>query len=314
MHIAIIGVGAIGERMIPVFLKHPSTSSMSIYDVDAKSVALIAKKYELNAVSSLAEILENKAIDAVYLAVPPKYHADIALQVLDAKKHLLCEKPLAGTIDEALRMALAGQRAPVVQAMNFPMPYTSAFKALENRILAGDLGDLLSIEVRGVFPDWPRKWQVNPWIDTREEGGFVREVFTHFIQLIIQLYGPIDAIVSSPQYPLDQSRSEVGLVGWGKLKNRVMVSFNGITQVAEPEHLVLKFYGTKGTLEIINWRDLYFTSASHPRALVALEANDASYDLVDAFFGAIKGHQCHLVDFEMGYQTVRVVESLLSMA
>lgn len=119
------------------------------------------------------------------------------------------------------------------------------------------MGPLMRIEVYGRFPDWPRKWQINPWIGTRAEGGFVREVFTHLIQVIISLYGPIENIQSQAQYPSDMNLSEIGVLASGNLSYGTMVSFNGLSGMKESEYLSLKFIYKNASLEMVNWRQLF---------------------------------------------------------
>lgn len=89
--LGIIGLGAIGERLIKVIKTYDKIEIVMVYDHDLKRMGEIAKLYDLAPVDGVDQMLENQSLDAVYLAVPPKFHKDLALRIMEAGKHLLCE-------------------------------------------------------------------------------------------------------------------------------------------------------------------------------------------------------------------------------
>ena len=312
INVGIIGLGIIGERLIKVMQTHEKTNIVGVFDIDEIRMKVLSESFNLDVFSSVEDLIACDDIEAIYLAVPPKFHKGLALKVMAAKKHLLCEKPLAGTIEEAKDMALAEEEYSKVTAMNFPMPYTAAYDKLKDVLKNNELGKVLRIQVSGVFPDWPRKWQVNPWINTREEGGFVREVFTHLIQLIVDSFGDITNLHSQTKYPEDKNLSEIGVLGWGELASGIEVGFNGITGVNEKEHLALTIYGELGTLEILNWRQLVMTTQATGRQIIDLKEKEASFEVIDAFYKKIENETAYVVDFQTGYKVVKIVETLLN--
>ena len=309
--LGIIGLGAIGERLIKVLKTYDKIEIAMVYDHDIKRMEEIARLYDLATVDGVEHMLDHQSLDAVYLAVPPKFHKDLALKIIQAGKDLLCEKPLADTVENAKIMYDASKESSVTIGMNFPLPYTGAYQHLQEQIKKNEMGSLMRIEVYGQFPDWPRKWQINPWIDTRAEGGFVREVFTHLIQVIISLYGPIENICSRAQYPSDPTLSEIGVLGFGKLLDGSMVSFNGLSGMNEKEYLSLKFIFEKGSLEMVNWRQLFLIDQSGKRE-IEVAALDATKVLFDNFYKGCLNEPSNLVDFKVGYETVKIVETLLN--
>jgi len=310
--IGIIGLGAIGERLINTFIKHPRTDIVGVYDVDTNRMKEISTKFELTSVDSYDELIENDKIDMIYIAVPPKYHYEIALKVMKADKHVLCEKPLASSVDEAEKMLNAANESQVVHGMNFPLYYGYAYNQIKKLLAENTLGVIKRIELTAVFPVWPRTWQQNNWINTKEEGGFVREVFTHFVQLIQSSFGEINNLQSFVEYPENPLESETGIIAIGELKNKIKLVFNGLTGVDQKEDLKLTIYGENGSVEMLNWRDLFTTLNGGERTLVTPESVDATYDLIDAFYSAIDGKSNNLVTFEDGYYTTKIVEMLLA--
>ena len=310
INIGIIGLGAIGERLIKTFIKHPRTNIIGVFDVDVNRMDLISSKFNLTSFSKYEDLVNDKYIDMIYVAVPPKYHRDITLKVIAANKHVLCEKPLASTIDEARDMLEAATSKGVVHGMNFPLYYGYAYNKIKSLLSNNKLGEIKRIELNAIFPVWPRLWQQNNWIDTKEEGGFVREVFTHFIQLIQDSFGNINNIKSFAEYSSDSKKSEIEIIARGELSNNINVLFNGITGLSHEEDLRLIIHGTNGTAEILNWRDLYLTF-DNKKNLLNHEPIDSTYELIDAFYKAIDGTENNLVTFDAGLNTTITVENLL---
>ena len=87
-------------------------------------------------------VLADPAIDGVVLALPPQYHADAAVAVLEAGKHLLVEKPIALSVADARRVVDAAQRTGLVAMTGHVLRFHPAFEALEQMIAEGKLGEV----------------------------------------------------------------------------------------------------------------------------------------------------------------------------
>lgn len=314
--LGIIGLGGIAAKLLPFFLKHPRTDIKGGFDVDADRMATVKEKFGIVTVTDADELINDKSIDMIYLAVPPKYHHDIAIKIMRAGKHILCEKPLAGTVEEAVEMYEVAVETQIVHAMNFPLHYGFAYHKIKELLEANTLGSLKRIELSALYPVWPRPWQRNPWIDSREEGGFVREVFTHYIQVIQSSFGPIKNIHSFVEYPEDQSKCEIGLIGVGELPSGVKVIFNGVTDVNQKRDTKLTLYGSEGSIELQDWQNLLITTGNQKFVLTgeqkeATKVVSPTYNLIHAFYEAVDGKKSDLVTFEDGLQATKVVEKLL---
>ncbi len=316
LSLGIIGLGGIAERLLPTFLKHARTGQIVGFDIDEERIQVMKKKFGIETVSDMDILINNKKIDAIYLAVPPKYHCNIAVKVMKAGKHILCEKPLAASIDEATKMYEVAKETKVIHAMNFPLYYGFAYSRIRELLSTNTLGAIKRIELSALYPVWPRPWQQTPWIDSREDGGFVREVFTHFIQLINASFGKIENISSFVEYPDNEHKCETGLIGIGELVSGVKVVFNGLCDVNQLGNIRLLIYGSEGSVELQNWRKL-IVKTGEQEWITAGEMKDqsksinTSYEVVNAFYEAIDGEKTRLVGFEEGLQVTKVVEKLL---
>ncbi|HYK72873.1 MAG TPA: Gfo/Idh/MocA family oxidoreductase [Pseudoneobacillus sp.] len=311
--VGVIGLGAIGERVLNKFVQHPLTEVAAVCDVSEDRLQAVKQKHDVTTYTDYKEMLQDDSISLVYLAVPPKFHHRIALDVINAKKHFLCEKPLANSIDEAYDMAQAAEEARIINAINFPMPYSNVFQTFKEKILNGEIGKVKRVEVQMHFTTWPRAWQQNDWIASREQGGYIREVGPHYIQMVQDVFGGLKNVQSFVDYPEDPSLCENGFVARMELENGTTVLFNGLSNIGQKEHISFKVYGDKGTVEITNWSVLHTSEGDQAPVTHPLQRED-KFDLVEELVKAINGEEALLVSFREGYEVQRVLESLLGNA
>lgn len=310
MNIGIIGAGVVAERMINASKNHTRSNIKAIYDNDFEKLKQVTDKYGLIDVGSYKELLDDKDIDIIYLAVPPKYHYPISLDIFQSGKHFICEKPLANSTEEAEAMYKLSQEKYIVTAMNFPTIYTNAFEKLESLLEEDFIGDLVRIEFQGYFTDWPREWQQNNWIDSREQGGFTREVITHYVQIIQRLFGDIENIVSFIEYPEDPEKSEKSIIAKGEIGD-VQVLINAVAGIGMKEDLAFKIFGSKGTIFLKNWRQLWVSDEDGIMEELEIIEDNNLVQLLNSVFRAIDGEKANIINFEEGYRTHKVIEELI---
>ncbi|QOR68819.1 Gfo/Idh/MocA family oxidoreductase [Cytobacillus suaedae] len=310
--VGIVGIGALGEGLVKVFTEHPLVDLVSVCDVDLTKVELTVNQYHVQGFTTHTDLLENSDVDMVYVSVPPKWHHEIALDVIRAGKHILCEKPLANSIEEAKELLYEATRANIVHAMNFPLNYLNNTRKFEELIQSDYIGRLRKVELTMQFPTWPRPWQQNQWINTREQGGFVFEVSGHFIQLIQRFFGQISDVKSVLELPTDPSLPETGITASMKLANNVPIIFNGISGTAgiDEQKLSLTAYGTEGTIALVDLMKIKAGKIGEPYEVLPTENNHFWNELIDQFVAAINGNKSELYDFQVGYDVQVVLENL----
>jgi predicted dehydrogenase len=311
--VGIIGLGGVGERVLKEFMQHDEIRIVSICDNNIGRIGEFSSQYQgVSLHSDYKDVLKNDEIDLVYIAVPPKLHHEIALNAIKVKKHVLCEKPLANSLVEAEEMFAAAQESGVIHALNFPTFYRGEFNKLEQIVKDNMLGEITRIEVNTYFHEWPRPWQQNSWIASREQGGFIREVMPHYIQLIQYLFGAIYRIVSKVTYPSNPENCETAITAIAELEDRTPILFNGVSNIAMKELIHFTIYGTKGTVSLRNWNELYFGGENEIPQKVDLPVENQLFQLIDNVVRAIKGRDSILLNFEIGYEVQKVLEELLS--
>lgn len=307
-----IGLGAVGERLLRAFEANADTEVVAVCDTNEERVRTVAEQLGgVFGARDYREVLAQPQVEVVYVAVPPKFHRDIVINAFAAGKHVLCEKPLANSVEEAAAMRDAAVASGLVHAMHFPMMYRPEFAEMKRLVEEGYLGDLRRIELKAHFQQWPRPWQVNPWIATREQGGFVREVFPHYIHMIQEMFGRVAETEAVLEFTKEPGHSETGMMGRMMMESGTPVLLDGLADTAKPEEIVFGAYGTEGSLVLTNWSVLWKGGPGQAVEKVEVLQADRHIGLVTELVRAIGGQPATIVDFEKGYEVQVVLEQLL---
>lgn len=124
--------------------------------------------------------------DIVHICTPNATHADLAARVIEARKHVICEKPLATTLAEARALAEAAAEGGVVAAVPFVYRYHPMVREARARIAAGGIGALLTVDC-AYLQDWMLQPGDDNWRATSADGGPSRafaDIGSHLCDLL----------------------------------------------------------------------------------------------------------------------------------
>jgi predicted dehydrogenase len=147
--LGIIGPGGMGSNHIRALVKRPDVEIAWVCDVDKNRLAAAAKAVEdgskkaPQAVGDMRKVLDDKAVDAVFIATPDHWHAPAAILALDAGKHVYVEKPCSHNIREGRLMADAVKRSGKVLQVGTQSRSTAVVREAMERIHGGAIGDIL---------------------------------------------------------------------------------------------------------------------------------------------------------------------------
>ena len=181
--IGILGLGSMGERMARGMRQHAGFAVVTACDPDPGAAAKLARLApQARLVAEAAELAADPAVDCLYIATPPARHLAHAHLAFDRGKAVFCEKPLATDLALAQAAVDRAERGHRVAAVNFPFASAPAVRTLASGLRSGELGGIEHVDIEVAFARWPRPQQETAhWLGRREEGGFVREVLSHFI-------------------------------------------------------------------------------------------------------------------------------------
>jgi predicted dehydrogenase len=190
----VIGSGGIARRRtIPEgIVASPEADLGTIYDVDAALNAEVAKQFHAVAVSSLDELWRSD-VDAVYIASPANCHRAQVLAAAAAGKHVLCEKPLGMSVDEALEMQAACAAANVRLGVGLMMRFHAYHQAALRMVSEGRLGKLTlgRAQLSCWYPPIAGAWRQDPALGG---GGSLIDMGGHCIDLLEMFFGRVGSV------------------------------------------------------------------------------------------------------------------------
>lgn len=152
-NVAVIGLGNMGKHHARVYSELEKVNLIAISDINEEE-GEVANKYDCRFYKDYREMLKREHIDAVSIAVPTKLHERVAVDCIHAKKHVLVEKPLANTLEDAEKMISVAKEQGVRLMVGHIERFNPAVKKLKEIIDQNRFGTLTSIIARrvGIFP------------------------------------------------------------------------------------------------------------------------------------------------------------------
>ncbi len=276
--VGIIGLGAVGRRFVEQYEQHEGFELAAVWDLSDDARASAAADFGAPVVDSAAAVVEHGDVDMVYIAVPPMFHEVYVDQVLAAGKTIFCEKPLGVEDAASTAMTERVEAAEARAAVNFVFASAPSATALGELISSGAAGEIVGAELRLHFREWPRPFQADAaWLRDRDQGGWTREVVSHFVFLAERLFGEGSLVSANASYPADGT-SEQALaavidfpsVGTSGTQMRII----GTSDAAGHDEVEFIVWGSERSFRISNWYQL--TSVEADGIWVEVEAAGAA--------------------------------------
>ncbi len=270
VRLAIIGTGGMANRHAQQFQSIPECQLVAGVDIDTRRVNKFCQTHQIpQAYTDIDKMLESADVDAVSIVTPDAYHMPVSLQCLKAKKHVMCEKPLALNYADARLMAQAAKKAGVINMVNFSYRDWPALQAVADVVKSGKIGEIRHVEasylqawlVSNVWGDW-RKTPGLLWRLSKKHGsnGTLGDVGVHIVDFacfpagqISRVYCQLKAFKKAPRnrmdgYVLDANDSAVMTV---EFTNGALGTIHSTRWCGgHTNRLFLKIACTKGTVEI----------------------------------------------------------------
>lgn len=256
--IGVISLGVMGQRMLTRLAERADMSPAVAWDPNPAALAETKQRFPGVAIAaSAAEVITTPGLDALYIASPPASHLDYAHQAFDAGLAVFSEKPL--TVDIAAgRKAIARIEAERRRAaVNFSLASSPGLAAMNAVVADSSIGTPQRVEIELAFDQWPRAWQAaaGRWLAERSEGGFAREVLSHFVFVLQRALGQATVVEAKPDYPSDGVSSERALTA-RLTAGGVPVTVNAKVGGSLADFNRMTLVGSSGALEIHDWMGL----------------------------------------------------------
>ncbi len=141
--VGVIGYGYWGPNLVRNFMETPGARVGMVADLRPERLSSIQKRYPtIEVTTDPRALIASPAVDAVIVATPVSTHFDLALAALEAGKHVLVEKPLASSSEQASRLIDEAARRNRVLMVDHTFVYTGAVQRIRDLVASGDIGDV----------------------------------------------------------------------------------------------------------------------------------------------------------------------------
>jgi predicted dehydrogenase len=275
----VVGSGGIARRrtipegIIPARNAH----LIAVYGTNPVTNKEVAKQFNAIAVDSLEALLASD-IDAVYIASPPAAHAAQVRACAKAGKHILCEKPLGRSVEEAEEIVAACREAKVQLGTAFMMRFQSQHQAAAKLVTEGRLGKpvFARAQLSCWYPPMPKAFRQDPDLGG---GGSLIDMGSHCIDLLEMLFGPVKKISCFINNTIHAYRSEDSAVVLLQFENGATATVDTFFCIQDNSSKnVLELYGSKGSILAAGT----IGQGSQGKMTAFLAAEDAAYDAAQA--------------------------------
>lgn len=315
---AVIGLGVVGRRMLEQAADSPHLRVVAAWDASPQARRSAAADFAgLPLSGSAAEAIERLDVDVVYVAVPPLAHAGLVRAAVAAGKAVFCEKPLGVDVAESAALVEEVARSGLAQAVNFVFASSAAVDALRDAVTAPDFG-LRAVEIRTRFHQWPRDWQAGAaWLERSDQGGFTREVLSHYVYLLQRLFGSVELLGASVAGPAGDPAAAETSVAAALACGGVPVSITGSVGGQAPDRIEAVFVGAHGEWRLFDWYRLEACDAGTPggRPVPGLPTDPrrSTYRRqLEQIHAMLSGDPHTLPDFADALAVQRVIEAMLA--
>jgi predicted dehydrogenase len=232
----------------------PGLALRAVCDLDSQRLDQACEDFpDLSTHQSSAALAADKNVDLVIIATPPNSHADLALQMIGAGKHVVCEKPLALTKKEATAMAEAADKQGVHLSCHQNRRWDVDYLAIKQAVQEGLIGELFYMETFvGGFDHPCGLWHSHDAIS----GGTAYDWGAHYLDWIVSLFsGPVHSVVGTAHKRVwhditnaDQERIHIRFAGGQEAD----FLHSDIAAAQKPKWYLL---GTTGAI-VGHWRDV----------------------------------------------------------
>ncbi len=173
----VVGAGTIGRVHARNIARRDDAELRWVVDIDAERGRVLADAHGARYSASVDDMLADTSVRVVVIGSSTDVHEAHVLATVRARKALLCEKPIADSLERARRCVDAARDAGVIAAIGFNRRFDANHRAVFDRVRAGDIGAVESIHVVS------RSFEATPPAAAHRAGGMLREKGTHFYDL-----------------------------------------------------------------------------------------------------------------------------------
>jgi predicted dehydrogenase len=288
--------------------KEPRANLLAVADIDAQAARRAGEAFGIPSFGDPFEMLDTARPEAVIICTPPNTHRSLTEAALSAGAHVLCEKPLALTVEDALAMVRAAEDKGLMMMMASKFRYVQDIIHAKGIVEEGIVGEVIILENEFCsHVDMKGRWNSNPAISG---GGVLIDNGSHSVDIFRYLIGPVDNLQAVHGKRWQQIEVE-------DTCHLILRSTDGTTgsidlswSIHKEDPYFIRIFGTEGMLEI-GWKGSRYRQ-SEKRAWAGFGSGYDKLQAVGAqlanFIDALDGKGTPMITTEDAVESVRVIQ------
>ncbi len=307
IRVGVIGCGTISHSHLRSYAKSGRAEIIAVADPLQAVAEARAQEYGAKAYSDYADLLHSEDLHAVSICTPPPSHREITEQATSRGLHVLCEKPLAMSVDEGKAMVAAAKRANVLLLTAFCNRFYTPIVKAKEWIDAGKLGPLHHLRLRfaGV------ELMAGTWLaDPAQGGGILWETAPHYVDLFRHLVGEMKNIYAKGGTLAQDIRGTDTVAFMAESVDGVVGTLEGSWSSPHTEKRV-EVFGERGAIVIdfLSGRSRFSLDHVTERLETDIGGHDRFYWEISHFLDCIEASTAPIVTGEDGVEAMRLIEA-----
>jgi len=309
----IVGASDIAAtRVIPAMRALGQEPVAVLSSSDERATAFAQAHSIASSTSDLDRLLDRSDVDAVYISTTNDLHARQAIAAASAGKHVLCEKPLAMSLDDARAMVAACDRAGVILAANHHLPAAGTHRKIKELVAGGAIGKPLAVRVFHAvsLPERLQGWRLS---DPARGGGVILDITCHDASAVAAILGTEALAVAAVACSQGewQSAAEDAVVTSMRFEQDVLVQTHDAFTVGYAD-TGLEVHGTEGSIcsRGVMSQDpvgsIRVRDANGERTVDPVDSRDLYEVTLAAFARAGRGEGAPIVDGVAGFRALAI--------
>lgn len=188
LRIGIAGLGIAGSSLLPAIKRHPHVEVTAASGRNKERLEKFAHDYGADIHYSMEQLCQNPNVDAVYIATPTELHKEHVLIAAEHKKHIIVEKPIATSLEDADALIAAAESNGVQMIVGHSHSFEHHIRKIREIVNSGKIGSLRMIN-NWYFNDWIYRPRTPEELDTRLGGGVTYRQGSHQFDIIRYIGG-----------------------------------------------------------------------------------------------------------------------------
>ncbi len=312
--VIVIGLGGMGQQMLADLEKHQRFSVVAAWDPAQSARAQVRELHpQINVVDSLKKAFLTPT-DVVYIASPPSSHVDYVNKAREKGLAVFCEKPLGIDLAKSAVLVDEIEKSGIANAVNFNFARSSATDETIRRFEAGTLGKISYITMMLHLSQWPREFQVNAeWLKYRQQGGFTREVISHWLYFCRRLLGEGQLLEAAVNFPQGNQLAETWVSARLQFAS-IPVFLSAAVGGMGPVGMEFTLWGEKQSCRLTSAGTLSVSEGGDWITVVGSKGLSEKDRLarIDNFIALLEGQENTVASIRDAFEVQQLVESILA--